>query len=61
MGGAGQKRKRGTFAEEREEMEGEEEMGEEAECVNILSRKSKLGMDKVALFEYFNTRLEERA
>jgi hypothetical protein len=49
------------WVEEREEMEGEEEMGEEAECVMFLSRKSKLGMDKIALFEYFNTRLEERA
>ena len=46
---------------EREEMEGEEETGEEAECVMFLSRKSKLGMDKIALFEYFYTRLEERA
>ncbi len=60
-GGAGQKRKRGTIVEEREEMEGEEETVEEAECVTFLSRKSKLGMDKIALFEYFNTRLEERA
>jgi hypothetical protein len=60
-GGAGQKRKRGMIVEEREEMEGEEEMGEEAECVTFLSRKSKLGMDKIALFEFFNTRLEERA
>ncbi len=25
----------------------------------FLSRKSKLGMNEVALFEYFNTRLEE--
>ncbi len=47
--------------EESEEMEGKEETGEEAECVTFLSRKSKLGMDKIALFEYFNTRLEERA
>jgi hypothetical protein len=60
-GGAGQKRKRGTIVEEHEEMEGEEEMGEEAECVTFLSRKSKLGMDKIALFEYFINRLEERA
>ncbi len=42
-------------------MEGEEETEEEAECVMFLSRKSKLGMDKIALFEYFNIRLEERA
>ena len=42
-------------------MEVEEEKGEEAECVTFLSRKSKLGVDKIALFEYFNTRLEERA
>ncbi len=42
-------------------MEGEKEMGEEAECVTFLSRKSKLDMDKIALIEYFNTRLEERA
>jgi hypothetical protein len=47
--------------EEHEEMEGEEETGEEVECVTFLSRKSMLGMDKIALFEYFNTRLEERA
>ncbi len=40
-------------------MEVEEEKGEEAECVTFLSRKSKLGMNDVALFEYFNTRLEE--
>ncbi len=60
-GRAGQKRKHGMIVEEREKMEGEEEMGEEAECVTFLSRKSKLGMDKIALFEYFNTRLEERA
>jgi hypothetical protein len=58
-GGAGQKRKRGTIVEEREEMEVEEAKGEEAECVTFLSRKSKLGMNEVALFEYFNTRLEE--
>jgi hypothetical protein len=45
--GAGQKRKHGTIVEEREEMEGEEETGEEAECVTFLSRKSKLGMDKI--------------
>ncbi len=45
--------------EEREEMEVAEEKGEEAECVPFLSRKSKLGMNEVALFEYFNTRLEE--
>ncbi len=36
-------------------MKGEEEKGDEAECVMFLSRKSKLGMNKVALFEYFNT------
>jgi hypothetical protein len=42
-------------------MEEEEEMGEEAECVMFLSRKSKLGMEKIALFKYFNTRFEERA
>jgi hypothetical protein len=58
-GGAGQKRKRGTIVEEREEMEVEEEEGEEAVCMTFLSRKSKLGMNEVALFEYFNTRLEE--
>jgi hypothetical protein len=40
-------------------MEVEEEKAEEAECVTFLSRKSKLGMNEVALFEYFNTRLEE--
>ncbi len=40
-------------------MEVEEERGEEAECVTFLSRKSKLGMNEVALFEYFNTQLEE--
>ncbi len=45
--------------EEWEEMGVEEEKGEEAECVTFLSRKSKLGMIEVALFEYFNTRLEE--
>ncbi len=33
--------------------------GEEAVCVTFLSWKSKLGMNEVALFEYFNTRLEE--
>jgi hypothetical protein len=59
--GAGQKHKCGTIVEERKEMEEEEETGEEAECLRFLSRKSKLGMDKIALFEYFNTRLEERA
>ena len=47
--------------EEWEEMEVKEEKGEEAECVTFFSRKSKLGMNEVALFEYFNTRLEERA
>ncbi len=40
-------------------MEVEEEKGEEAQCVMFLSRKSKLGMNEVALFEYFNTQLEE--
>ncbi len=40
-------------------MEVEEEEGKKAECVTFLSRKSKLGMDEIALFEYFNTRLEE--
>jgi hypothetical protein len=45
--------------EEWEEMEVEEEEGEEAMCVTFLSQKSKLGMNEVALFEYFNTRLEE--
>jgi hypothetical protein len=40
-------------------MEVEEEEGEEAVCVTFLSQKSKLGMNEVALFEYFNTRLEE--
>ncbi len=40
-------------------MEVEEEKGEKTECVTFLSRKSKLGMNEVALFEYFNTRLEE--
>jgi hypothetical protein len=49
------------IVDEWEEMEGEEEKGEEAECVTFLSRKSKLGMNKVALFEYFNTQLEETA
>ncbi len=42
---------------EREEMEVEEEEREEAMCVMFLSWKSKLGMNVVALFEYFNTRL----
>ncbi len=41
--------------EEREEMEVEEAEGEEAVCVMFLSRKSKLGIDEVVLFEYFNT------
>jgi hypothetical protein len=45
--------------EEWKEMEVEEEKGEEAECVTFLSRKSKLGMNDVALFEYFNTRSVE--
>jgi hypothetical protein len=45
--------------EEREEMEVEEEEGEEAVSVTFLSRKSKLGMNEVALFEYFNARLVE--
>ncbi len=45
--------------EEREEMEVEEEEGEEAVCVMFLSRKSKFGMNEVALFEYLITRLEE--
>jgi hypothetical protein len=58
-GGGGQKRKCGTIVEEWEEMEVEEEKVEEAECVTLLNRKSKLGMNEVALFEYFNTRLEE--
>jgi hypothetical protein len=58
-GGAGQKGKRGTIVEEQQEMEVEEEEGEEAVCVTVLSRKSKLGMNEVALFEYFNTWLEE--
>jgi hypothetical protein len=53
--GTGQKRKCGTIVEEREEIEVEEEEGEEAVCVTFLSRKSKLGMNEVALFEYFNT------
>ncbi len=39
------------------EVEGEE--GKEAVCVTYLSRKSKSGMNEVALFEYFNTQLEE--
>jgi hypothetical protein len=47
--------------EEQEEMGGEEEKGEEAECVTFLSRKSKFGMNKIAFFKYFNTRLEEMA
>jgi hypothetical protein len=47
------------IVEEWEEMEVEEEKGEKAECVTFLSRKSKLGIHEVALFEYFNTRLEE--
>ncbi len=40
-------------------MEVEEEKGKEAESVTFLRRKSKLGMNEVALFEYFNTQLEE--
>jgi hypothetical protein len=36
--------------EDHEEMEGEEEMRDEAECLTFLSRNSKLGMDKTALF-----------
>jgi hypothetical protein len=40
-------------------MEVEEEKGEEAECAMFLSRKNKLGMNDVALFEYFITQLEE--
>ncbi len=40
-------------------MEVEEEKGDKAECAAFLSRKSKLGMNEVALFEYFNTQLEE--
>ena len=40
-------------------MEVEEEEGEEAVYVKFLRWKSKLGMNEVALFEYFNTRLEE--
>ncbi len=47
--------------EEREEMEVEEEQGDEAECVTFLSWKSKLGMNEVALFEYFDTQLEDLA
>jgi hypothetical protein len=58
-GGAGQKCKHGTIVEEWEEMAVEEEKGEEAECGTFLSRKSKLGMHEVALFECFNTQLEE--
>jgi hypothetical protein len=42
-----------------EEMEVEEEEGEEAVCVMFLSWKIKLGMNEVALFEYFNIQLEE--
>jgi hypothetical protein len=49
------------IVEEREEMEVEEEKGEEAECVTFLSRKSKLDMNEVSLFEYFNSQLEEMA
>jgi hypothetical protein len=58
-GAAGQKPKCGTIVEEWEEMEVEEEEGEEAVWVTFLSRKSKSGMNEVALFEYFNTQLEE--
>jgi hypothetical protein len=58
-GGAGQKRKRGTIVEEWVEMEVEEEEGEEAVCVTYLSRKSKSGINEVALFEYFNTWFEK--
>ncbi len=54
-GAAGQKRKGGAIVEEWKEMEVEEEEWEEAVCVTFLSRKSKLGMNEVALFEYFNT------
>jgi hypothetical protein len=36
-------------------MEVQEEKGEEAVCVTVLSRKSKLGINEVVLFEYFNT------
>ncbi len=36
--------------EEQEEMEVEEEKEEEAECMTFLSKKSKLGMNEVALF-----------
>jgi hypothetical protein len=57
--GAGQKRKRGMIVEEQEEIEVEEEKGEEAVCVTFLSRKSKLSMNEVTLFEYYNTQLEE--
>ncbi len=53
-GGTGQKRKRGMTVEEWEEAEVEEKKGEEAECVMFLS-SSKLGMNEVTLFEYFNT------
>jgi hypothetical protein len=59
VGVGGQKCKCGTIVEQWEEMKVEEEKGEEAECVTFLSRKSKLGMNEVALFEYINTRLEE--
>jgi hypothetical protein len=45
-GEEGQKCKRGMIVEEREEMEGEEKMGEETECVRFLRSKSKLGMNK---------------
>jgi hypothetical protein len=45
--------------EEWEDMEVEEEEGEEAVCVTFFSWKSKLGMNEVAAFEYFITRLEE--
>jgi hypothetical protein len=58
-GGAGPKCKCGTIVEERKEMEIAAEEGEEAVCVTFLTRKSKLGMNEVALFEYFNTQLEE--
>jgi hypothetical protein len=47
------------IVEEWEEMEVEEDEEVEAVCVTFLSRKSMLGMNEVALFEYFNTRLEE--
>ncbi len=47
--------------EEQEEMEVEEEEEEEEEavCMKFLIRKCKLGMNEVALFEYFNIRLRE--